>query len=154
MNLFIRFILLCIYALGTASAGVLRITPSASIPANGIVMGSGGTISQVKASSLAGTTTEKVTQLASQTGKAHVFTIPAGQFWRLDFFAFRVNAGTIGASNLKIVRYDQGFTTNATYSTVIADHSYSGSVVTTTNNDYLYFEFDPITLSGGVKGTT
>lgn len=58
----------------------------------------------------------------------------------------------MGASNLKIVRYDQGFTTDITYSTVLAEHSYSGAEIQTTNNDFLYFEFDPITLTGGAKG--
>ena len=140
------------FALTTEAA--LQITSSPSVPANGVVMGSGGTVAQVVASSLVGGVGEKVAQTAVQTGKAHIFTVPAGQFWTVSFFAFKVNAGKLGASNLKIVRYDQGFTSNSTYATVLAEHDYAGAEITTTNNHYLYYEFDPITLAGGVKGTT
>lgn len=126
----------------------------ASAPASGVVMGSGETIAHVVASSLVGGTGEKIALTTGAQGKAHVFTVGAGEFWAVDFFAFKVDAGTIGESNLKIVRYDQGFSSSADDSTVLAEHTYSGGEVAAANNDYLYYEFDPIVLTGGQHGTT
>jgi hypothetical protein len=151
---FVRCVLCVLILAGHDVSAALQITPSASVPANGVVMPAGGTIGQIVASSLVGATGEKVAQTTAQTGKAHVFTVPAGQFWTVSFFAFRVNAGKLGASNLKIVRYGQGFTTDSAYATILAEHDYTGGEITTTNNQYLYYQFDPITLAGGVKGTT
>lgn len=124
------------------------------MPANGVVMGSGTTISNVVASSLAGGTGEKVALTTGSKGAAHVFTVGAGEFWTVDFFAFKVNAGRMGESNLKLIRYDQGFTADSAYSTVLAEHTYSGSEIPTANGEYLYYEFDPVTLAGGQHGTT
>lgn len=116
--------------------------------------GFGETIAHVVASSLVGGTGEKIALTTGAQGKAHVFTVGAGEFWAVDFFAFKVDAGTIGESNLKIVRYDQGFSSSADDSTVLAEHTYSGGEVAAANNDYLYYEFDPIVLTGGQHGTT
>jgi hypothetical protein len=136
-----------------ASAG-LQVSSSSSVPANGVALGSGATIDNVVASSLTGGTGEKITLTTGPQGKAHVFTVGAGEFWPVDFFAFKVDAGALGESNLKIVRYDQGLSDDSAYSTVLAEYTYSGGEIATADNDYLYYEFDPITLTGGQHGTT
>uniref|UniRef100_UPI003567546E hypothetical protein n=1 Tax=Pontiella sp. TaxID=2837462 RepID=UPI003567546E len=135
-------------------SAALQINPSSSLPASGVALGSGATIGAIAASSLTGGTGEKITLTTGPYGKAHVFTVGPGEFWPIDFFAFKVDAGRIGQSNLKIVRYDQGFPADGTYSTVLADHTYDGAEIQTANNEYLYYEFDPITLTGGQHGTT